>query len=200
MFLIKNNSEAVIIEKKSKFITRLFKIKTEEEISAILKETRKKEKGAVHNCYAYRILSNKKTVIERKNDDGEPGGTAGAPMLAVLTGQDLINILVVTTRYFGGIKLGTGGLVNVYKRGVKEALKANVKIEFALLGKWEIIFPINNIKHADYLLKKSKINIIEKKFIDKKVFYIIEAPEEQEIKINDIIGKIQGVIAKKEEI
>jgi uncharacterized YigZ family protein len=194
MFIIKNKAEVEITEKKSKFITRIFHIEHESEINSIIKEIKKKEKGARHNCFAYRILTDKNSITERKNDDGEPGGTAGAPMLAVLTGEDLINTLVITTRYFGGIKLGTGGLVNAYKTGVKEVLKSSGKKEYVLLKKWDLTFPINNIKHADYLLKN--IKIIEKKFIESTVTYIIEVPRDQEKNLIDITKKTNGKLLK----
>jgi uncharacterized YigZ family protein len=194
MCIIIKHAEIEITEKKSKFITRIFNVANENEIDSIIKEIKKKEKGARHNCYAYRLQTDKDSIIERKNDDGEPGGTAGAPMLAVLTGEKLVNTLVVTTRYFGGIKLGTGGLVNAYKTGVKEVIKVSGKKEYVLLIKWEMTFPINNIKNADYLLKN--INIAEKKFIETFVTYIIEATRDQEKYLIDIEKKIKGKLLK----
>jgi uncharacterized YigZ family protein len=200
MYIIKNNTEIEITEKRSKFITRIFNISGEDEINILIRDIKKKEKGACHNCYAYRILTDRKAVIERKNDDGEPGGTAGAPMLAVLTGEDLINTLVVTTRYFGGIKLGTGGLVSVYKKGVKEEVKVSGKKEFSIMIKRQIIFPINNIRHADYLFKNSGISIIGKKFVGQKVVYLIEAPEQNEKKIAEIADAIQAELSNKGDL
>ncbi len=145
MYQIINESMIEIIEKKSKFITRIKNIHSEKEAKVIISEIVKKEKGASHNCFAYRFLNDVKNIIERKNDDGEPGGTAGAPMLAVLTGEDMINTIVITTRYFGGTKLGTGGLVSVYKKGVQEILMKSGKKEYIKYIPYKINFPVKII-------------------------------------------------------
>ena len=116
------DSCTVLTEKKSKFITRLYKISSVQQVDEILKEIRALEKGATHNCYAWR-LAEKQSVAEGRSDDGEPSGTAGQPMLSALSGEDVVNVLAIVTRYFGGIKLGTGGLVRIYSKCVKEALK-----------------------------------------------------------------------------
>ncbi len=187
MKMITNDSENSIVEKKSKFITRIFSVNKEEEIKNILQDVKKKEKGAVHNCYAYRIMINNQ-LIERKNDDGEPGGTAGAPMLAVLTGENLINTLVITTRYFGGIKLGTGGLVNVYKKGIKEILKKCNLVDFEQFSLYKLTFPINQTNHIEYIINKYNIKVKGRKF-NNKVSFILEVTDKQfEILKNLIIN------------
>ena len=172
MFHITKESSVEIIEKKSKFITRSMIVSTEEQAKLHIEEIRKNEKGATHNCYAYRILQNN-TVIERKNDDGEPGGTAGSPMLSVLNGEDVVNVLVVTTRYFGGIKLGSGGLVNIYKKGVVEVLKKSLKKTLEILYNRKINFKISETHKIEYLLKKDNITILEKNFNGENVIYTI---------------------------
>jgi uncharacterized YigZ family protein len=172
MFIIDKNCEIEIVEKKSKFITRIFRVHSEDEIKCILKEIAVNEKGASHNCYAYRLLKND-VIVERKNDDGEPGGTAGAPMLSILSGEDLVNVLAVTTRYFGGIKLGTGGLSNVYKRGVKEALKNVCKELFEQENLYSLIMQINQVDKVEYNLKKENIKIIGKEFGDQVTFKVL---------------------------
>ena len=196
MYQIKKESRIDITEKKSKFITRSNKIKSEEEAKIIIDEIAKTEKGAVHNCYAYRILAANSSIIEKKSDDGEPGGTAGAPMLAVLTGEDMINTLVVTTRYFGGIKLGTGGLVNVYARGVKEVLKESGKIEYVIKESWEIEFPINKTDLVQYQLDKEEITISKKEFINNNVFFIVDVSQDAINKLEGIVKLVQGNIKK----
>ncbi|MCK4795925.1 MAG: YigZ family protein [Spirochaetes bacterium] len=198
MYQIKKEASIEIIEKKSKFITRGKLVKTEDEIRKIIEEISKKEKGASHNCYAFRILGmdmaySTSNLIEKKSDDGEPGGTAGSPMLRVLAGENMINILAVTTRYFGGTKLGTGGLVNVYKRGVQELLKECGKEEFKIYSKWRLVFPINATNHAEYLLNKSKI-LISKKEFSKDVCFILDVPEHSENKLKEIAAVIHGEI------
>lgn len=196
MYQIITESKTEIIEKKSKFISRSKSIQTEEDAKKIISGIVKEEKGAVHNCFAYRILDENKNIIERKSDDGEPGGTAGAPMLAVLTGENMINTLVVTTRYFGGIKLGTGGLVNVYKKGVQEVLKKSGKKEYKSYIKYKFCFKINKTDQVQYEIKKENILIKEKKFINKDVEFIIDVPEDIIDRLNQIANLIGGEIIK----
>ena len=105
-----------IVEKKSRFIATVRPVKNEEEALAFLEEMRKKYWDARHNCYAYSIGKNRE--FTRCSDDGEPSGTAGRPMLDVILGEDIYNVAVVVTRYFGGVLLGTGGLVRAYSKAV----------------------------------------------------------------------------------
>lgn len=192
MYEIQQETTIEIIEKKSKFITRIFKIDSDDKAKNILKEISKNEKGASHNCYAYRILQNDK-IIEKKSDDGEPGGTAGAPMLAVLNGENLINTFVVTTRYFGGIKLGTGGLVSAYKKGAVEILKKSGKKKYVILQKITVNFPINEVTHMEYLLKKAHLKVDSKDF-GERVLYTISVPEDEIEKLPPIIKAVKGTI------
>ncbi len=123
---IKEDVTAQIVEKKSKFISDLFYVSSVEDAENKLSQIRKKYHDARHHCFAYRIQT-KDGIIEKASDDGEPSGTAGAPMLTLLTKTELANVLVVVTRYFGGILLGTGGLVRAYSQATKEAIeKANL--------------------------------------------------------------------------
>ena len=112
--------EAEFIEKKSRFIGRAWPVETEEEALAKIQEMKKQHYDATNNCWAYII----KDGAVRFSDDGEPGGTAGMPMLQVLQREGLYNIVCVVTRYFGGILLGTGGLVRAYTKGAKIAVDA----------------------------------------------------------------------------
>lgn len=112
--------EAEFVEKKSRFIGRVWPVDTEEEALAKIQEMKKKHYDATHNCWAYII----KDGAVRFSDDGEPGGTAGMPMLQVLQREGLFNVVCVVTRYFGGILLGAGGLVRAYTKGAKIAVDA----------------------------------------------------------------------------
>lgn len=114
-------------EKKSRFIAATLPISSQEEAMAFIEKTKKQYWDAKHNCYAY-VLGDRHE-IQRFSDDGEPGGTAGKPMLDVLLGEDIHNMAVVVTRYFGGTLLGTGGLVRAYSGAVKEALVNSVILE-----------------------------------------------------------------------
>jgi len=113
--------EGEYVEKKSRFIATLRQCGSEEEATAFIEEMRKKYWDARHNCYAFVIGSGGE--LTRCSDDGEPGGTAGRPMLEVLLVEGIRNAAVVVTRYFGGVLLGTGGLVRAYTQAVKEGLK-----------------------------------------------------------------------------
>lgn len=118
---IADKATASFIEKKSEFIGNIAPVKTEEEAIAFIEEIRKQHRKATHNCYAYILRNNN---IGRHSDDGEPSGTAGAPMFEVLKKEGLTDICCVVTRYFGGILLGAGGLVRTYGNGVKIAVDA----------------------------------------------------------------------------
>ncbi len=144
--IITNNEKEYIIN-KSKFITKLYKVTTEKQIVDILDNIKKEYKDSTHICYAY-IIDN----IKRFNDDGEPGGTAGMPILNVLENNELNYVFAVVIRYFGGIKLGAGGLVRAYSNSVSETLKNNIKnLEQNI--RIEILFDYSNSKKIDFLLK-----------------------------------------------
>ena len=118
--------EGEIIEKKSRFIATVRPVESEEEALAFIEEMRKKYWDARHNCYVYSVGMNREAT--RCSDDGEPSGTAGRPMLDVILGQDIYNVAVVVTRYFGGVLLGTGGLVRAYSLAVQTGLAASTVI------------------------------------------------------------------------
>ena len=149
-----NNETYILVEKKSKFIANIFHVETREEAENIIKETRKKYSDARHNCYAYSILD-KTTNITKSSDDGEPSGTAGIPILNVILNKKIYNVLIVVTRYFGGILLGTGGLVRAYTNSAVEVInnshivhmEKGVEIKFSInyndLGKIKYYFTVN---------------------------------------------------------
>lgn len=145
---IKDIIENTIIIDKSEFITSLYPVDTVEQANEIIATTRKKYYDATHNCYAY-IIDNGN--IQKCSDDGEPSKTAGFPMLDVLKKNDLTNILAITTRYFGGIKLGAGGLIRAYSSSVSQALK-DVKFYISkLLDIYEVKMPYSDYsKNIDF--------------------------------------------------
>ena len=116
-----------IVEKKSRFIATVLPIETEEEALEFIAKMKKKYWDARHNCYAYVI--GERQELQRCSDDGEPNGTAGRPMLDVLLHEDIHNTVVVVTRYFGGVLLGTGGLVRAYQKATRSGLESSVIIE-----------------------------------------------------------------------
>lgn len=163
MYLIEKNIENEIIIKNSKFITNLFIVRDINEVNNYLELIKNKYKDANHNCYAY-IIDN----IKKCSDDKEPSGTAGAPIMNILEKRNINNILVIVTRYFGGIKLGAGGLIRAYSSSVNKALD-NVNLINSVKGfNIDIIFNYDNIKYIDYLLKDIKI---ESKSYDNVIKY-----------------------------
>ena len=156
---IKENASYEIVEKKSKFIGNVFYVESKEEAEKIIKEQKKKYHDARHNCWAYRVLDDN-NVVEKSSDDGEPSGTAGAPMLNILSKENIVNTLVIVTRYFGGILLGTGGLVKAYSESTKLALEQAkiTKIEEGYIHKIEINY--SDLDSFKYYLKKKSNKLI----------------------------------------
>jgi len=113
-------SESEFTEKRSRFIGHVWPVETEEEARALIEQTKKKYYDARHNCWCYRL----KSGVERYSDDGEPQGTAGQPMLGVFQREEIQNVLCISTRYFGGVLLGAGGLTRAYAKSAKDALDA----------------------------------------------------------------------------
>lgn len=159
MKTIKHNVKNEIIINKSRFICFLHKINSETEINQLLEKLKKEYKGATHYCYAY-ILGN----VKRFNDDGEPNGTAGIPILNVLEKNELNHILAVVIRYFGGVKLGAGGLVRAYSTSVSECLNKTKIVNMVEGYEITIKFNYEKSKIIDHILKD--YNILNKKFSD----------------------------------
>ncbi|MFD1204725.1 MULTISPECIES: YigZ family protein [Sporosarcina] len=156
---VKLEGESEIVIQKSRFLTYVRRVETEEEAIEFIQEIKKKHHNATHNCSAYMIGEHDQ--IQKANDDGEPSGTAGVPMLEVLKKQGLKDTAVVVTRYFGGIKLGGGGLIRAYGRATTEGIAAtgvverklhqivNITIDYTWLGKVE-----NELRQSPYPLKE----------------------------------------------
>lgn len=196
-FTIKENVQAEIVEKKSKFIANLFYIENIEEAEKIIKETRKKYFDARHNCIAYRVIEDGQ-IIERFSDDGEPSGTAGAPMLNILQKNGYVNVLIVVTRYFGGILLGTGGLVRAYSDSLTLAIEKSIKIEKRLGNQLEVIVDYSELDNFKYYCRNNKINIIESTFEEKIICKIEMENDKKEKLIEDFNTKKVKIIEYKE--
>lgn len=194
---IKENVQAEIVEKKSKFIANLFYIENIEEAEKIIKETRKKYFDARHNCIAYRVIEDGQ-IIERFSDDGEPSGTAGAPMLNILQKNGYVNVLVVVTRYFGGILLGTGGLVRAYSDSLTLAIEKSIKIEKRLGNQLEVIVDYSELDNFKYYCRNNKINIIESTFEEKIICKIEMENDKKEKLVEDFNTKKVKIIEYKE--
>ncbi|MCK5897651.1 MAG: YigZ family protein [Methylococcales bacterium] len=171
------NTEKTIEEtiKKSRFIGMVLPCESENAVSMTLKDLYKKHPNANHIAFAYRIKS-PKGLICRFNDAGEPTGTAGKPIYQHLEGKQLINILAVVIRYFGGIKLGAGGLTRAYGNSASKAIEAakiNAYIEYTTV---KLSLEYKQIQHLNYQLKKLGGEIIEQTFAE-KVTLLIKIPE-----------------------
>ncbi len=162
---IKEEVYVEIVEKKSKFIAHLFPVENVEEAENIIKETKKKYYDARHNCIAYRIVDKSK-VIEKASDDGEPSGTAGGPMLNILQKNNLANILVIVTRYFGGILLGTGGLVRAYSDSLIKAIELSTKVEKCLGTELNVYIKYTYYETFKHYCKKNNINIVDSQYLE----------------------------------
>ncbi len=166
MKTLKSNSINEIIIKNSRFITLLYKLNDVNEVNSIVDEVKELYPKANHYCYAY-ITDN----ARRSSDDGEPGGTAGAPMLNVLDKEELINVLAITVRYFGGIKLGAGGLVRAYSKSVRDAVIASDLVDVVKGYRMNVIISYDMQKNLDYLLKNYVV--VNKQFNDKVIYTIL---------------------------
>ena len=192
---IDNEAEGIITEKKSKFIANIFYVENEKEAEEILKKIKKKYYDARHNCYAYRI-KNENGILQKQSDDGEPSGTAGSPMLNILEKKELINVIAIVTRYFGGILLGTGGLVKAYSEALKEALR---NAEYAQIEQGyilEIITTYEDINKIEHLLIQNDVAIVNKEYTE-KIKLLVEISKE---KYEKIVKKIPENNLKKVKI
>lgn len=181
--IINNYTEEIII-KNSRFITKLIKLTNPNEINNYLEETKKEYPKATHYCYAYRSNN-----YQKSSDDGEPGGTAGMPMLNILEKENIINVLAITIRYFGGIKLGAGGLVRAYAKSVRETIKEDNLQELIEGYIIEIETSYENQKDLEYILKNNKIISKDYSTLVKYQIEIEKNKLEQLDKYNPIIIK-----------
>lgn len=170
MHTINKNIEHEIIIKNSRFITILIKINNKEDITKNLETCKINYPRATHYCYAYKIGE----TIKKASDDGEPSGTAGLPMLNVLDKENITNILVIVIRYFGGIKLGAGGLIRAYTKSVKDALNEIEKKELVPAILCEITFPYTKEQELKKEIKEE--NIISKTYLE-NITYQMKIPK-----------------------
>ena len=190
-----NGGQGEIIEKKSRFIATVKPVKSEEEAVSFINEIKKKYWDARHNCSAFVI--GKRQELTRCSDDGEPAGTAGRPMLDVLLKEDIHDAAVVVTRYFGGVLLGTGGLVRAYQQATKEGLLASDIIEKQDGSILLIRTDYTGIGKLQYLFAQEKITVIDTEYAaDVLVKAVI--PEADRERIEKIVTEQTNGTAKQE--
>ncbi|WP_092337191.1 YigZ family protein [Butyrivibrio sp. M55] len=181
-----------IVEKKSRFIGSSYIVESVEDAEKKIAEVSKKYWDARHNCYAYVIGKNSENT--RCSDNGEPSGTAGKPILEVITGAGLTNTLVIVTRYFGGVLLGTGGLVRAYTQAAQAAIAASETGEMVYARQLTVEVAYNMINNVKYFLEQNKISISDPRYTE-NVQYDICVKEEDKEKITEgLIQKCEGKI------
>lgn len=178
--------------KKSKFLSYFFPCESEEEFMEKLVNIKKEHHGANHFCYGFRFNGN--VIQERYNDDGEPSGTAGLPILDVLRGQELLQCAIVVVRYFGGTKLGTGGLSRAYSDGARDIIllaKLVSKEEAAIL---DLQIDYSYVGKLDYYIEQEHIAIINKEFLSSVTYRLALKANKLEIAIQKINEMSNGTI------
>lgn len=180
--IVIEGGEGEIIEKKSRFIATVQPVETEEEAVAFIESMKKKYWDARHNCSAFVIGS--RNELTRCSDDSEPSGTAGRPMLEVLLGQEVHNVAVVVTRYFGGVLLGTGGLVRAYTKAVQEGLANSQVATLAFGTEVKVETDYNGIGKLQYILGKAGVSIQNSEYTDIVTlkFFLLQEQKEQILK------------------
>lgn len=191
--------EEEIVEKKSKFIATLFYIKNEEQANNLIKDIKKQYHDARHNCFAYRIMT-ESGVVERFSDDGEPSGTAGGPMLNILGKNNLCNVLVVVTRYFGGILLGTGGLVRAYSDATIKVINSATIARETIGLEAEIEIEYAQLEGFKYYCNKNNIRIVNVVYEDSIKCYVEVTKEELENIVSGGCGILRYEVVESKNI
>ena len=192
--------ESEIVEKKSRFIATVRPVESEEEALKFLEEMKKKYWDARHNCFVYSIGMNRE--FTRCSDDGEPSGTAGRPMLDVILGEDIYNVAVVVTRYFGGVLLGTGGLVRAYSKAVQEGLAASRVILKKKGISMKITTDYTGIGKIQYIAGERKLPILDSEYTEKVMMKLLVPVQDVESVQKAITEGTNGraVIEKDQEL
>lgn len=191
--------EEEIVEKKSKFIATLCYIKNEEQANNLIKDIKKQYHDARHNCFAYRIMT-ESGVVERFSDDGEPSGTAGGPMLNILGKNNLCNVLVVVTRYFGGILLGTGGLVRAYSDATIKVINSATIARETIGLEAEIEIEYAQLEGFKYYCNKNNILIVNVVYEDSIKCYVEVTKEELENIVSEGCGILRYEVVESKNI
>jgi len=178
--ITKASPEVLFKDRNSKFFGYAFPIKTEEEASIHLEELRAKHHKARHWCYAWQI--GKEDFQYRANDDGEPSNSAGMPIYGQIQSFDVTNILIVVVRYFGGVKLGVGGLINAYKTAAQMALEESDILKRTIDEIFIVKFDYPEMNKVMQVIKKNNLNVIDQKLeIDCKIFIAVRKKDVEDI-------------------
>lgn len=194
--MLSKGAQAELVEKKSRFIATIRPVSSEEEAVAFIEEMKKKYYDARHNCSTFVIGS--KGELTRSSDDGEPSGTAGRPMLEVLTGSGIRNIAVVVTRYFGGVLLGTGGLVRAYSGAVKMALEQCETITRRYGVQMLIKTDYNGVGKIQYLLGSKDVVIQDSVYAEDVQMTVLVPIEEYDRLCKELVEATNGRVGLEE--
>ena len=191
--------ENEIIEKKSRFIATVIPAEDEDTALEFIESMKKKYWNASHNCYAYVI--GERSELQRCSDDGEPQGTAGRPMLDVLLGEEVHNVAVVVTRYFGGTLLGTGGLVRAYSSATKAGLEASTIISKRWGSKLMVHTDYTGLGKIQYILGQRGLKILDSQYTDQVLLTVMipetQVKEVQEELIEGTNGQVKMEVEEK---
>jgi len=161
--IVKPNDEVLFKDKNSKFFGYAFPVKNEDEVKAHIEDLKKQHHSARHWCYAYQIGFEEPDLIYRANDDGEPNNSAGMPIYGQIQSFEVTNVLIVVVRYFGGVKLGVGGLINAYKTTAQMALEACKIVTKTVNVDFVITFDYKNMNKVMRVIKEKNLNITNQK-------------------------------------
>lgn len=191
---IKQNGIDEMEIKKSKFICHLKRVETEEEAIEFIEEVKKEHWKATHNCSAYTIGLNDE--IQRANDDGEPSGTAGIPMLEILLKRELKNVVAVVTRYYGGIKLGAGGLIRAYGGSVNQAVDRVGIVERQLQQLIDVTVTYPQSGHVEHSLREANYTIQDIIYTENITYHCVVPLEDEEKFIQDVANwtSAEGIV------
>lgn len=157
------SEETLFKEKNSKFFGYAFPVTSEDEVKSILENIKKQHHSARHWCYAFQLGTDEKKLYYRANDDGEPNNSAGMPIYGQIQSFDITNVLVISVRYFGGVKLGVGGLITAYRTSAQMALEASEIIEKTIDVHYQIKFGYHNMNKVMRVIKEKNLDIVAQK-------------------------------------
>jgi uncharacterized YigZ family protein len=180
-------SEGIFRDKGSKFIAYAYPFKDENKVKEIIAELKSMHPKARHHCWAYRLTPDR--TVFRVNDDGEPSGTAGRPILNGLLSMDVTNIMVVVVRYFGGTLLGVPGLINAYKSATQEALQIAEIVEKTVNDVYEVTFDYIQMNDVMRIIKETEVIVLSQDFDTKcKITFEI-----RKLQVNEVIGRMEKI-------
>ena len=193
--LLKPSQEILFKEKNSKFFGYAFPITTEEEAKVFIEELKKQHHAARHWCYAYQVGLEEHELVYRANDDGEPSNSAGMPIYGQIQSFELTNVLIVVVRYFGGVKLGVGGLISAYKTAAKMALENSKIIEKTIDFNLSIKFDYSLLNTVMRVIKEEHLTITSQK-IEMSCKLVLTVRKNDLQKIKNRFENIYGVEVK----